>query len=386
MRSPESQDRSQSEAIATEPLLTRKDRLVSIDALRGFAMFLILAIDIGGAPVFLTFTKLWGDSFAQAVSQQFSYGFCEGLRLCFIAMPMFLFIVGLVIPISLRGKQPQKEKKGAYLRIVKRSLILFLLGLIAGGHLLQFRFAGMPLYNNVLEYISIGYLVCTVMVLNTSVRFQIIVTAALLLAYWALFIFVPVPGWQGGPFSREMNLAIHIDNLVLGPFHRQGSWQVLATISFIANMLLGVLTGHVILGGRNGTDTVKRLVLCGAVFVAAGSVWSPFFPVIRSLWTSSYVLVTCGLATLLLAAFYLVIDVWGHAKWALFFVVLGANSIAVYMMAHLFDFRLIGNVFVGGLCRLLAPDVQNFVQAVTAMTVIWLIMYWLYCKKTFIKI
>ena len=386
MRSQKSDARSQRETVSTEPLLTHKNRLVSIDALRGFAMFLILAIDIGGAPVFSTFTKLWGDPFAQAASRQFSYGFCEGLRLCFIAMPMFLFIVGLVIPISLRNKQTQKDKKKLYLHIVKRSLILFLLGLIAGGHLLQLTFTNMPLYNNVLEYISIGYLVCAIMVLNTSVRFQTIVTASLLLTYWALFIFVPVPGWQGGPFSSEMNLAIHIDNLVLGPFHRQGSWQVLATITFIANMLLGGLMGHVILSGRNDTDKVKRLVLCGVALVAAGSVWSPFFPIIRSLWTSSYVLVTCGLATLLLAAFYLVLDVWGHAKWALFFVVLGANSIAVYMMAHLFDFRLIGNIFVGGLCRFLAPDVQNFVQAVTAMSVIWLIMCWMYCKKTFIKI
>jgi len=386
MHNQESEARSQNEAISRELPLTRKDRLVSIDALRGFAMFLILAIDIGGAPVFSTFTKLWGDSFAKAASQQFSYGFCEGLRLCFIAMPMFLFIVGLVIPLSLRNKQPQKDKKGLYLHIVKRSLILFLLGLIAGGHLLQLTFTNMPLYNNVLEYISIGYLVCAIMVLNTSVRFQIIVTVVLLLAYWALFMFVPVPGWQGEPFSREMNLAIHIDNLVLGPFHRQGSWQVLATITFIANMLLGVLMGHVILGGRNDKDKVKRLVLCGVALVVAGSVWSPLFPIIRSLWTSSYVLVTCGLATLLLAAFYLVFDVWGHAKWALFFVVLGANSITVYMMAHLFDFRLIGNIFVGGLCRFLAPNVQDFVQAVTAMTVIWLIMYWMYSKKTFIKI
>lgn len=386
MRSQKSEAASQRETVPTESPLTRKNRLVSIDALRGFAMFLILAIDIGGAPVFSTFTKLWGDSFAQAASRQFSYEFCEGLRVCFIAMPMFLFIVGLVIPVSLRNKQPQKGKRGLYLRIVKRSLILFLLGLIAGGHLLQFRFAGMPLYNNVLEYISIGYLVCAVMVLNTSVRFQIIVTAVLLLAYWALFIFVPVPGWQGGPFSREMNLAIHIDNLVLGPFHRQGSWQVLATITFIANMLIGVLMGHVILGSRKGLDTVKRLVLCGVALMAAGSAWSLFFPIIRSLWTSTYVLVTCGLTTLLLAAFYLVIDVWGYTKWAVFFVVLGVNSITVYMMAHLFDFRLIGTIFVGGLCRFLAPDLQNFVQAVAAMAVIWLIMYWMYCKKTFIKI
>jgi predicted acyltransferase len=80
------------------------NRLTSIDALRGFAMFLILAIDIGGAPVFKTFTELWGDNFAAVTSVQFSYGFTKGLRLCFIAMPMFLFVVGLVIPFSLNNR------------------------------------------------------------------------------------------------------------------------------------------------------------------------------------------------------------------------------------------------------------------------------------------
>jgi len=366
--------------------LTSTGRLVSIDALRGFAMFLILAIDIGGAPVFSTFTKLWGEPFAQAASIQFSYAFGEGLRLCFIAMPLFLFVVGLVIPLSLRNKQLRQDKREIYSRIVKRSLILFLLGLIAGGHLLQLTFTNMPLYNNVLEYISVGYLVCALLVLNTSVRVQSIVTAALLISYWALFVYLPVPGGQGEPFSSQMNLAIYVDELVLGPFHRQGSWQVLATVNFIANMLLGVLMGHLLFGDRSSRDKVWRLVFFGFSMVAAGLAWSPFFPVIRSLWTSSYVLVTCGISTLLLAAFYLVADVWGRARWASFFVVLGANSIAVYMMAHLFDFRLIGNIFVGGACRFLEPNVQAFVQACAAMTVIWLIAYWLYRTKTFIKV
>jgi predicted acyltransferase len=363
-----------------------KDRLVSIDALRGFAMFLILAIDIGGAPIFSTFTKLWGDAFAKAASRQFTYEFAEGLRLCFLAMPMFLFVVGLVLPLSLRNKRAYKEKKDVYRHIVKRALILFVLGLIAGGHLLQLKFTGMPLYNNVLEYISVGYLVCSLLVLNTTVRVQFCVTLALLLLYWALFVCIPVPGWDGEVFSSKMNLAIYVDNLVLGPFHRQGSWQVLATISFIANMLLGVLIGQLMIGSRDSKIKMQRLVVFGFAMLVAGFIWGRFFPIIRSLWTSSYVLVTCGLSTLLLAAFYLLLDVKGHAKWALFFVVLGANSITVYMMAHLFDFKLIGTVFVSGVCRFLPPHAQDFVQAAAALTVIWLIMYWMYCKKTFIKI
>ena len=102
--------------------------------------------------------------------------------------------------------------------------------------------------------------------------------------------------------------------------------------------------------------------------------------------TSSFVLVTCGISTLLLASFYLIIDVRGYSKWAFFFIVFGVNSIAIYMMAHMFDFRLIGNIFVGGLSTLFASNVQDFIQAVAAMTVMWLIMYWMYRKKTFIKV
>lgn len=97
-----------------ELTLKQSSRLISVDALRGLAMFLILAIDIGGAPIFQTFTKLWGEDFANATSNQFSYGFVEGLRLCFIAMPMFLFVVGLVIPYSMAARKLKRNKKGIY--------------------------------------------------------------------------------------------------------------------------------------------------------------------------------------------------------------------------------------------------------------------------------
>jgi predicted acyltransferase len=372
----------------SDQIAQNKARLISIDALRGLAMFLILAIDIGGAPIFQTFTKLWGENFANTASIQFSYGFAEGLRLCFIAMPMFLLVVGLVIPFSLNNRlsEKQNDKRKIYLHIVKRTLILFLLGEIAGGHLLHFEFANMPLYNNVLEYIAVGYLVCAILVLNTSIWVQFILTLVLLLFYWAVFMFIPVPGGDGEIFSGKMNLAIYIDNTVLGPFHKSGSWQVLATISFISNMLLGVLVGHILNATRDKKYKLKLLFAAGIVMFLTGAIWGQFFPVIRSLWTSSFVLLTCGITVLLLAVFYLIIDILGYTKWAFFFIVFGVNSIAIYMMAHMFDFRLIGNIFIGGLIRFLPLSVQDFIQAITAMTVMWLIMYWMYCKKTFIKI
>ncbi len=364
-----------------------KKRLHSIDALRGLAMFLILAIDIGGAPVFRTFTELWGENFAKAAAAQFSYGFTDQLRLCHIAMPMFLFIVGVVIPLSVGNRLKKSGKKGIYLHIVRRSVILFVLGLIAGGHLLQLKFDNMPLYNNVLEYISIGYLACALLItVGTPFRVLVSLTVFLLVLYWALFLFIPVPGWEGNPFSGEMNLAIYVDNVVLGRFHKPGSWQVLATINFISNMLLGVLMGKIIFGERENMSKVRYLFMAGLIMLAAGIIWGQFFPVIRSLWTSSYVLVTCGISTMLLALFYFVIDIRGYRKWAFFFIVFGVNSIAIYMMAHMFDFRLIGNIFVGGLSSLFPSNIANFIQALGAMAVMWLIMYWMYRKRTFIKI
>ena len=365
---------------------SQTERLVSVDAFRGFAMFLILAYDIGGAPVLQTFTKLFGEKFSDSVAYQFNYNFVEGLRFSFIAMPMFLFIVGLVIPVSVKKRLAAGSKPDIYRHILKRSLILFVLGLIAGGHLLDLNLSDIPVYNNVLEYIGIGYLFCCLIVLNTGLVAQIALTVGLLLIYWILFLVVRVPGWEGGIYSGEMNLAIYVDDVVLGRFHHHGSWEVLATVSFVANMLLGVLTGHLLYGGRAKKTTVRLLFLYGGLMSIAGIVWGQVFPVIRSLWTSSFVLLTCGISTLVLALFYLITEVWGYSKWAFFFVVFGVNSIAIYMMAHLFDFSLIGNIFVGGLSSLFGPAPGEFIRACGAMTVMWLIMYWLYRKRTFIRI
>ena len=369
-----------------DQVISLKDRTISIDVMRGLAMFLILAIDIGGAPIFKTFTELWGVRFAEAASEQFDYGFAEGLRLCFIAMPMFLFVVGLVIPFSVNNRLLHKDKKRIYLHIIKRALILFLLGLIAGGHLLHLQFAKMPVYNNVLEYIGIGYLVCAIIVLNTTRTFQLVLTLVLLVMYWLIFLIIPVPGWEGEIFSGKMNLAIYIDNVVLGQHHDPGSCRVLSTISLIANMLLGVLMGQIIFSNRDKKDKTKLLFIWGLAMLVVGFIWGLFFPVIRSLWTSSFVLETVGISTLLLAAFFWIIDVKGYKKWALFFIVFGVNSIAIYMMAHLFDFKLIGNILVGGLSGLFASNVQEFIQAMTAMAIMWLIVYYMYRKRTFIKI
>ncbi|MDD4869208.1 MAG: hypothetical protein PHR77_01510 [Kiritimatiellae bacterium] len=366
----------------------KKERIVSIDTLRGLAMFMILSTQIGGAPIFKTFVNLFGQGFVDATANQFSWT-VPGVNLMNIAQSIFIFVVGLVIPFSLGRRLLQTDKNRTYLHIVTRSLILFFLGLIAGGHLLSLQLDKFYYYNNVLEYISICYLFCSILVLNTTEKMQWFVTGGVLLLVWVIWTFIPAPGWQGDRYSTEMNIGIYLDRLILGPHGHpfKGYWSaVLNTISQIANMLLGVLMGHIILGNRDKAEKTKLLFLGGLIMFFAGVIWGQFFPSLRMYMTSSYVLEACGISTLLLAVFYLVIDVWGYSKWAFFFVVFGANSIAIYMMAHLFKFNLIGTVFVGGLCRFFQPNVQNFIQAVAAMMVMWLIMYYMYRKKTFIKI
>src|SRR5665648_315021 len=151
------------------------NRIVSIDALRGLAMFLILSTQIGGAFIFRTFINLWNENFVNAVSVQLSWD-NQNVSFINLAQSIFVFVVGLVIPFSLSKRLSGTEKNRIYLHIIKRALILFLLGLIAGGKILNLQLANLPVYNNVLEYISISYLVCAILVLNTTSLVQYILT------------------------------------------------------------------------------------------------------------------------------------------------------------------------------------------------------------------
>lgn len=366
----------------------RVDRVDSIDVLRGFAMFLILGTQIGGAPIFKTFVNLFGNDFVAATADQFSWTL-PGMRFINVAQSIFIFVVGLVIPFSLGKRLAQADKWKTCRHIITRSAILFVLGMIAGGHLLSLQLDKFYFYNNVLEYISIGYLVCSLIVLNTKQKTQWFVTGGVLLLVWAIWRFIPAPGWQGDRFSTEMNIGVYLDQNLLGPHGHpyKGYWSAsLNTISQIGNMLLGVLMGHIVFGPRDKATKAKLLLTCGLGMLMVGWLWSWVYPSLRMFMTSTFVLETCGLATVLLAVSYWLIDVRGYSRWAFFFKVFGVNSIAIYMMAHLFKFNLIGTVFVGGLCSHLPQAVGDFIQALTAMTVMWLIMYYMYRKKTFIKI
>jgi predicted acyltransferase len=358
------------------------ERILSVDALRGFDMLWI----IGGSKVMIALAIGSGLSFFKNMPVIFNHHWGQ-FHFYDLIMPLFLFIVGVVMPFSFKKRRERgNSKKEIYRHVIRRVIILYILGLIASGHLLRFDLSKLHLWTDTLHAIAVGYLVSSIMILEVKLKWQVVITAILLFLYWGVMALIPVPGHSAGIYEPDVNLAVYVDDLVLGHFQEGAGWTyILTNMTFICSVMLGVFAGQILLYNQPQMRKAGQLALLGVGCIIAGKIWSIWFPIIHHLWTSTLVLFAGGLSYLLLALFYLIIDVWGYKKWAFIFVVIGMNAIAVYVATHLFDFSLIGNVFVGGLAKWLGPW-NGFVQALTALLVIWLILYWMYRKKTFIKI
>jgi len=358
---------------------------MSIDALRGFDMFWI----IGGGTIFASLNEVCDCPATGWIKTQLTHVKWEGFRFEDLIMPLFMFIVGAVMPYSFQKRIDQGDSKNKlYLHVVKRTLVLFVLGMVAQGHLLDYDLSKLHIYSNTLQAIAAGYVISALLILNLRVPWQIGVTAALLLLFWALMALVPVPDYGAGVLTPDENFAIYVDRMILGPFidgtDPPYTW-ILSSLTFACTVMLGVIAGHLLRSNKSEKAKVLWLLGTGTGCLAAGLLWSLAFPIIKHIWTSSFVLYSGGFCFLLLALFYLVIDVWGLKKWSFGFVVIGSNAIAVYMATHLISFRNIGDVFVGGL----KPYTGNWfalIQAVAAFAVVWLILLWMYRKKSFIKI
>jgi len=358
-------------------------RVVSIDALRGFDMFWI----IGGGTIFRSLHEIFDNPTTQWINRQLSHVRWEGFRPWDLIMPLFLFVVGVVMPFSLNKRLERGDsKRQLYFHIIRRVVILFVLGIVAQGRLLTYDLSKLRIYSNTLQAIAAGYLISAIVLLNLRLVWQIVTTVALLLLFWALMMLVPVPDYGAGVLTPEGNLAIYIDKLILGLFQDGTSYSwILSSVTFSGTVMLGVFAGHVLRSQKTSRAKVLWLAGMGVGSLALGYIWSIWFPIIKHLWTSSFVLYSAGWCYLLLAFFYLVIDVWGFKKWAFGFVVIGMNAIAVYMATRVFDFRRIGDIFVGGLDKW-CGQWNGFIQAVAGFAVVWLILWWMYRKRSFIKI
>jgi predicted acyltransferase len=360
-------------------------RVMSIDALRGFDMFWI----IGGGAIFASLNEAFDCPATAWIKTQLTHVRWEGFHFEDLIMPLFLFIVGVVMPFSFHKRLERGDsRKKLYLHVIKRTLILFVLGMVAQGHLLEYDLSKLHIYSNTLQSIAAGYLIAAILILNLRINWQIGVTAALLLLFWAFLALIPVPNHGAGVLTPDENFAIYLDRVILGPFidgtDPPYTW-ILSSMTFACTVMLGVMAGYLLRSDKSDRAKVLWLLAAGVGCLVLGLVWSLAFPIIKHIWTSSFVVYSGGLCFLLLALFYLVIDVWGLKKWSFGFVVIGTNAIAVYMATHLISFRNIGGVFVDGLEKY-AGNWFAFIRAVAALAVVWLILWWMYRKKSFIKI
>lgn len=367
------------------------ERLVSLDVFRGLTIAGMVLVNNPGS---------WSH-----IYWPLGHANWHGWTPTDLIFPFFLFIVGVSITLALGSRRETNEKtRSLHWKIIKRALIIFTLGLFLAGfpyfHLSTIRIMG------VLQRIALCYLFAALIFLKTDLRKQLIITAALLVGYWLVMTLVPAPGFQPGDYSREGSIACFIDRKVLGNhIWSQGKIYdpegLLSTLPAIATTLLGVISGELLRSQRKQYEKVALLFIAGISCIIGGWLWNLFFPINKSLWTSSYVLFTGGLAMQFLALCYWLIDMKGYRRWAKPFVVFGVNAITLFVGSGLMA-KLMGLIKVpradgtkialktwiyDGLFLSWAPPYQASLSFAIAFILLWLGLMWiLYKRKIFIKV
>jgi predicted acyltransferase len=313
------------------------ERLLSLDVFRGITIAAMLLVNNPGT---------WDHVYAPL-----EHAAWHGWTPTDLVFPFFLFIVGVATALSLgRLLEAGARRSQVFRKAAVRAGIIFALGLII---------QGFPHYNlphlripGVLPRIAIAYLITAAIVLLAGVRGQVLSLLALLLGYWTLMTLVPVPGVGRGVLEPAKNLSNWIDFRLLGVNHvwqETGTWDpegLLSTLGAVASVLCGVLAGHWIRSLRGTDAKAFGLFYAGGTTVLLGWTWSRVFPINKSLWTSSYVLLSAGIACLVLSVIIWLVDIEGYRGWTVPFLVFGTNAIAAYWLSTLcgivFDWITLG--------------------------------------------
>jgi len=365
---------------------TAPQRLYSLDALRGFDMFWIM----GAEEIVHTIAKATGSGFWLGFSNELTHPDWNGFHFYDLIFPLFLFLAGVATPYSV-GRELEKgtSKNKLLLRVIRRGLILVLLGLIANNGL-QLRPIADIRFGSVLGRIGLAYMFANIISLYCKQRAQLIWFAGLLIGYWLLMKFTAAPGFPPGTLTMEGNIVSYIDRTIL-PGHLYLTIHdpegLMSTIPAIGTGLLGILAGNLLKNSPvSQQQKAIRLAVTGVVFILLAHLWGLDFPINKNLWTSSFVLNAGGYSLILLALFYYIIDVLGYRKWAFFFKVIGMNSILIYMSGHFIDWEFTTNGFFKWLVQLFSEPLNAVVFAICYVLIKWLFLYFMYRKKVFLRV
>ncbi|MEO2266523.1 DUF5009 domain-containing protein [Pseudoalteromonas sp. YIC-656] len=370
----------------------KKPRLASLDALRGFDMFWIL----GGQAIFAALFVLTGWQGWKAFEAHTVHVPWHGFTFYDLIFPLFIFLSGVAMGLNPRriDQLPLSERMVFYKKALKRLAILIGLGVLYN----HGWGTGMPMaldevrYASVLGRIAIAWFVAAMLVWHTSLRTQAIVAVAILIGYWIWLCFIPVPGGIAGDLTPEGSWNAWVDQRLLpGIIHRNGPLDpegLLSQIPAVANAILGVFAGQLIAKAHKYGQwkVAGALFIAGLLTLALGWLWDMAFPVNKRLWTSSFVLVTVGWSAILLAAFYAFVDIIGFRKSVYPFVIIGANSIIIYLASSLVNWSYISKSVFGGVVRAVPADWQPLIGVFAVLAVQLLVLHWMYKRKIIVSV
>ncbi|HEY2347422.1 MAG TPA: DUF5009 domain-containing protein [Puia sp.] len=391
------------------PVLTQ--RVVSIDVYRGFVMLLMMAEILS----FETVSKaLPGSTFWQIVSFNQSHVPWTWLSLHDMIQPSFSFLVGVALPYSIASRKKKGAGFGELMKhTIIRSIILICLGIfLRSMHSGQTYFT----FEDTLSQIGLGY-TFLVLIAFCPKRIQIVLLIVILIGYWLAFALYPLPGphfdysqtgvpadWpynaQGlaAHWNKNTNLAWAFDRWFLNLFPREktfvyhgGAYATLSFIPTLGTMILGLLAGQSLRSHRPEREKLKLFIMLGLSLVVLGAVCqiAGINPIVKRIWTPAWTIFSGGICFLFLAVFYAVTDLAGLKRWSFPLIVIGMNSIVAYVLADGFSSFIVSSLYIhlgANYDQIFGVAYATLVKGSIVLLLDWLILYWMYRKKIFIKI
>ena len=358
-------------------------RLLSIDVLRGLDMMFIM----GFASIVSATCLLFPGGKECWLNLQMSHVAWDGLRHHDTIFPLFLFISGMTFPFSLAASKAKGASGGRIFRkTVVRGLILFLLGLVYNGFFNLDPHFRIP---SVLARIGLAWMFAAWIYLACGWKWRAAIAAFILIGY-NLLLLIPAPDAAGaGSLTLEGNIVGYVDRILMpNHLYKQGLFDpegLLSTLPAIVTAMLGQFTGEFVKDSTCKKKTLWMLVAAAGLLVA-GLVWSFWFPINKSLWTSSFTLVVGAYSLGLFAILHWIIDVKGWKKWTPFFTVIGMNSITIYMLQRIVSIKGIASFFLGGAAGLMPKEWGSWLLAIGYFAISWLLLWFLFRKKVFLKV
>lgn len=373
------------QSIKVNPDIVKPERLKSLDILRGFDMFWIT----GGEGLVFALGAATGWGFIKTLEEQLQHVRWAGFHFYDLIFPLFIFIMGVAIPYALTSKLAKGiPKLDLYKKVFKRFILLVIFGIIYNQAWMQ-NWSD-PRIASVLGQIGFAYLFAAIIFINfPKLKSIIIWTAGILVGYALIQLFVPVPGFGAGNITPEGSINAYLDQLFTpgqlldDTFDPEG---VFNNISAIAIALMGVTAGFT-LKGKQLTPYLKFAVLLvtGLILIGLAMLLKDWYPIIKKAWTSTFNLQAGGVSFILLAVFYLVIDIWKINKWGFYFMVIGVNPITVYLGTTFINFNFTSKALLGGFAELLG-DYEPVLISLGAVSLIWGSLYLLYKNRIFLKV